>query len=51
MVRNAAFDMVIRLHTARSGLRFKAGLPIEGSRRPFTLAVALKKSKGQLFTG
>jgi hypothetical protein len=39
------------LHRAKSGLCIKPGVCVEGSRRPFTLAVALSQLKRDFLTG
>jgi hypothetical protein len=39
------------LHRAKSSLCIKPGVSVEGSRRPFTLAVALSQLKRDLLTG
>jgi hypothetical protein len=39
------------LHRAKSGLCIKPGICVEGSRRPFTLEVALSQLKRDFLTG
>ena len=51
MVISLVGGLLDLLHRAKSGLCIKPGVSVEGSGRPFTLAVALSQLKRDFLTG
>ena len=51
MAINLVGGLLDLLHRAKSGLCIKPGVCVEGSRRPFTLVVALSQLKMDFLTG